>query len=162
MRPVIHSDKHYVQMSRSTVTTVTAVNEVIVRATEATGASTVERVVEGALVKAVFVELWVIDAGAGGSCVVTLTKVPQNDPGPTFTNMNALGVYANKKNVLYTHQGLTPNDGIAEPRLVCRQWFPVPKSKQRMGLGDGIVLTIANNSAQDLFYCGFTTYKEYT
>ncbi len=162
MRPVIHSQKHYVQFSRSTVTTVTAETEDLVLGVEGTTANAVDEVIEGALVKAIYIELWVIDAGAGGSIVVTLTKTPASLGGPTFTQSNGLGIYANKKNILFTHQGLTPNDGIAEPRLVMRGWYKIPKSKQRIGLGDGVRLVIANNGPQDLFYCGFATYKEYT
>ena len=149
-------------MSRSTVTTVTANSERFIAAVESTTANLVDEVAEGAVVKAIFVELWVLDAGNDGSCVVTISKNPLNNTGPTFVEMNGLGLYPNKKNVLYTHQGLTPNDGITAPRLVCRQWFKIPKSKQSFGLGDFLTLNIANNSGQDLFYCGFATYKEYS
>ncbi len=162
MRPVIHSQKHYVQMSRFTIGTVAAVSVDLVIATEGTVANAVDEVIEGALVKAVYIELWLLDAGNAGSAVVTLTKSPINNTGPTFTQSNALGVFANKKNVLFTHQGLTNNDGIDPPRVVMRGWYKIPKSKQRFGLGDRLSLVIANNSAQDLFACGFATYKEYT
>ncbi len=162
VRPVVHSTKHYVQFTRSTVSTVSVVNEDIARSVESTVANLVDEVAEGTLVKAVYVELWLIDAGAGGSAVVTLVKAPLANLGPTFANMNALGSYQNKKNVLFTFQGLTPNDGIANPVNVMRGWYKIPKSKQRFGLGDSLILTIANNSAQDMFYCGFATYKEYS
>ncbi len=162
MKAPIHSQKHYVQMSRSTVATVAANNEVIIKAVESTQANLVDEVVEGAIVKAVYVELWVINSGNDGSHIVTLTKDPVSGTGPTFTNLNALGTYVNKKNILFTHQGLDPNDGIANPMLVMRDWYKIPKSKQRFGLGDRLHLSIANNSLQDLFYCGFFTYKEYT
>ncbi len=161
-RPVVHSTKHYVQFSRSTVGTVANVNEDIALAVESTIANAVDEVAEGTLIKAIFVELWVIDAGAAGSGVVVLSKAPLGNTGPSFTQMNALGIYTNKKNIIYTHQGLFPNDGVANPRLVCARWFAIPKGKQRMGLGDSWKLSITNNSAQDLFYCGFATYKEYS
>ncbi len=162
MKAPIHSDKHYVQMTRSTATAGAANNEDLIIATEGTVANAVDEVVEGAVVKAVFVELWLLDAGAGGSFVVNLSKAPILNAGPTFTNMNSLGTYVNKKNILYTTQGLTANDGITGPIPVIRQWFKIPKSKQRFGLGDKLILTVANNGPQDLFYCGFATYKEYT
>jgi len=39
-------------------------------------------------------------------------------------------------------------------------WIKIPKSKQRMGLGDRIVVqTFAQ--ALDMIDCGFETYKEY-
>ncbi len=160
MRPPIHSRKHYVQITRSTVATVARNNEdiIVVNATP-TG---VDEVVDGAIVKAVYVELWLLNAGNAGSDVVILGKNLGASAGPTFTQMNALGTYDEKKNVLFTHQGLSNNDGIDPPMNVMRAWYKIPKSKQRFGLGDRLRLSIANNSAQDLFYCGFATYKEYT
>ncbi len=162
VRPVVHSQKHYVQITRSTVTTVTRNNERLITAVGTAAKDQVDEVIEGAIVKAVYVELWVIDAGNAGSHIVTLGKTVEHDTGPTFTEMNALGVYTLKKNVLFTHQGLTNNDGIDPPMVVMRGWYKIPKSKQRFGLGDTLNLNIANNSAQDLFYCGFATYKEYS
>ncbi len=161
MRPVIHSEKHYVQISRSTVTTVTRNFEdlILVKSVPSTA---VDEVTEGAIVKAVFIELWVINQGNDGSHVVVISKIPQNVTGPTFVEMNALGQYPNKKNILFTQQGLDPNDGLTQPMNIIRGWVKIPKSKQRFGLGDSLRITIANNSAQDLFYCGFATYKEYT
>ncbi len=162
VRPVVHSVKHYVQISRSTVATVSVNQENLAKAVTVANVDLLDEVVEGTLIKAVYIELWVIDAGAGGSGIVVLSKVPIENTGPTFGQMNALGVYSNKKNILFTSQGLFPNDGIANPRVVMRGWYKIPKSKQRFGLGDSLLLTIANNSAQDLFYCGFATYKEYS
>ncbi len=162
MRAPIHSEKHYVQMSRSTVGTVAAVSEDIIRSVESTTANLVDEVSEGSLVKAVFVELWLLNAGNDGSHVVTLSKQEGNASGPTFAQMNALGTYPLKKNIFFTHQGLDPNDGITGPVRVMFDWYKIPKGKQRFGLGDQFHLTIANNSLQDLFYCGFFTYKEYS
>ncbi len=162
MRAPIHSQKHYVQMTLSQAGTVAVVNEQLILAVESTQANAVDEVVEGSLIKAVYVELWVQDTGNLGSAVVCLIKTPLGNLGPTFGQMNALGQYTNKKNILFTHQGLTPNDGVQGPRLVMRQWFKIPKSKQRFGLGDNLILAIANNSLQDLNYCGFATYKEYS
>ncbi len=162
MKAPIHSTKHYVQITRSTVATVAANQENLITAVEGTTANLVDEVVEGAIVKAVYIELWLINAGAAGSDVVVLSKNPLGNVGPSFSDMNALGIYLNKKNILFTHQGLDPNDGIANPVVVMRGWYKIPKSKQRFGLGDVLSLTIANNSANDLFYCGFSTYKEYT
>ncbi len=162
MRPVIHSTKHYVQMSRFTIGAAARINQDLIIAVESTTANAVDEVEEGAIVKAVYVEMWLLDSGAAGSAVVTLTKATAGSLGPSFGEMNALGTYDEKKNVLFTFQGLTPNDGIAQPFNIMRGWFKIPKSKQRFGLGDRLVLSFGNNSAQDLFGCGFSTYKEYT
>ncbi len=162
MRPPIHSVKHYVQMSRSEVSTVSVNVEQIIKSVPLVDANLVDEVVEGATVKAVFVELWLLDSSNDGSNVVVLTKDPSATPAPTFTNMNALGDYLNKKNILFTHQGLSANNGVGNPIVVLRQWIKIPKSKQRFGLNDRLNLTIANNGLNMLEYCGFFTYKEYT
>ncbi len=162
VRPVVHSVKHYVQFSFSTVLTVARNVEQLVHAVESTVANLVDEVAEGTLVKAVYLELWILDSGNDGSNIVTVLKSPIDNTGPTFGQMNALGVYTNKKNILYTTQGLSPNDGISGPRLAFRGWIKIPKSKQRFGLGDKLLLCIANNGLNDLDYCGFCTYKEYS
>ncbi len=162
VRPMVHSVKHYVQFSRGTVGTVSVVNLDVVLAVEGTTANAVDEVAEGSTIKAIYIELWLLDAGNDGSAVVTVSKMPIGTTSINFANMNALGNYTNKKNVYYTFQGLTPNDGIAQPVNVMKGWLKVPRSKQRFGLGDSLRITIANNSANDLFFCGFSTYKEYT
>jgi len=88
-------------------------------------------------------------------------KTVNLDAGPTFAEMQALGTFTLKKNILFTHQGLSPNDGVGNPVVVMRGWYKIPKSKQRMGLSDRIVLSIANLGTGALDYCGFATYKEY-
>ncbi len=162
VRPMVHSTKHYVQFSRGTVATVARVNLDIAIAVETTSANAVDEVGEGTSLKAVYIELWLLDSGNDGSDVTIVAKLENGALGPSFGQMNGLGTWVNKKNVLFTHQGLTPNDGIAQPFNILRSWIKIPRSKQRFGLGDRLVLTIANNSAQDLFFCGFATYKEYT
>ncbi len=162
MKPVIHSDKHYVQQSRSQVATVARTNLDIIDSVEGTVANQVDEVVEGAIVKAVYVEMWILDSSNDGSFVITLEKLPSALTKVSFAQMNALGTYPNKKNVLYTTQGLSPNNGVGNPIPIIRQWFKIPKGKQRFGLGDKLVLNIANNGLNNLEFCGFFTYKEMT
>ncbi len=161
MRAPIHSQKHYVQISRSTAATGTRNVEVLVLGTESTAANLVFEVTEGSVIKAIFVELWLENSSNAGSFVIGLEKVPSNGT-PTHTDYTALGVYDNKKNILYVTQGLPANDGVGNPIPVIRQWFKIPKGKQRFGLGDGLKLIIANLGADTLSYCGFATYKEYS
>ena len=149
-------------MSRSTVTTGTRALEDIILAVEGTVANAVDEVIEGAVVKAVFFELWLIGSVSDQHAIVTITKEQAGTVGPGFTNMVGLGAYLNKKNVLFTHQGLAGNDGISLPIPVLRGWIKIPKSKQRFGLGDRLVLAIASQGDASIFYCGFATYKEYT
>ncbi len=162
MRPVIHSQKHYVQITRSTVVTVAANTEQLIAAVESTVANLVDEVVEGAVIKAVYVELWLLNSSNDGSDVVVVLKSPIAHTGPTFTNMNSLGTYVNKKNILFTHQGLSSNNGVGNPIQILGGWIKIPKSKQRFGLGDRLQIVIANNGPSTLEYCGFATYKEYT
>ncbi len=162
MRPVIHSTKHYVQISRSSVLTVALNSEDIVLAVKTANKDAVDEVEEGAIVKAVFIELWILDEGNDGSFVITLGKYPGGVNALTFAGANGLGNYSNKKNLLYVSQGLTPNDGITSPVAVLRQWIKIPKSKQRFGLDDKLRLTISSNGLNSISYCGFATYKEYT
>jgi len=160
MRPVLHSTKHYVQQSRSEVATVSAVSIDIIEAVGNTLANLSDEIVEGSLVKAVFVELWILDSANDGSFVIALHKDPGGAPVPGFSSMNALDGYANKANIFYMTQGLSPNNGVGNPVPIIRQWFKIPKGKQRFGLSDKLILTIANNGLNELEFCGFFTYKE--
>ncbi len=162
MRPVIHSVKHYRQIPINQIATGVLESTVLVAAVESTVANTNQEVAEGTLVKAIYVELWLQNQGNLGEFIATLTKVPEAGTGPTFAEHANLFSYTNKKNILYTTQGLTPNDAISGPIAVMRQWFKIPKTKQRFGLGDRVILSISNVSSQDLNRCGLSIYKEYS
>ncbi len=164
MRPVIKSKKHIFQISQSTVGQALVVSTVIADAEEATS-TTPQGIEEGAIVKACYVEFWVSQDSASivGSYTVILTKVTTGNALPSTTNVAALHDYQNKKNILFTAQGLlTPNDGGQVP--VLRGWYKIPKGKQRFGLNDRLVITIRNNNATsiDINFCGLAIYKEYT
>ncbi len=161
MRPIVHSEKHYVQMSLSPVTTGTRVNNVLV--VTAVTPTALDAIHEGALVKAVYIELWVQGESGQQASIVVLEKAQSGATGVAFANMTALGSYINKKNVLFTHQGITSNDGVSAPTNIMRGWYKIPKGKQRFGLGDSLVLSIANQTAgSDIIFCGFAVYKEYS
>ncbi len=164
MRPVLHSKKHIFQISQSTVAQALNVNSVFLVAKEG-ASSTPQDVEEGATVKACYVELWVSQDSAStvGSYTVVLFKDPGGNSGMTTAQMAALHDYDNKKNILFTGQGLlTPNDGGQVP--VLRGWYKIPKGKQRMGLGDSLKIALRNNNltALDINFCGVVIYKEYT
>ncbi len=162
MRPIIHSTKHYVQTSLSTVTTGTVLSINLVVGVPVSDKDNVIEVEEGASVKAIFVELWVIGSSSNQFFTITLAKYPSNASVPTVADMAALGDWDNKKNILYTTQGLASNDGIAAPIPLIRQWFKIPKGKQRFGLNDRIRLMVASRGDASLIVCGMATYKEYT
>jgi len=162
LRPIIHSVKHYVQMTLTEATTLTRNTEVLVQAEESTAANLGNEVEEGALVKAVFIELWIEAESNSGFFTIIVEKSMAGAAAPTFTQMTDLFSYPNKKNILYTTQGLTSNDGVGNPIPILRQWFKIPKGKQRFGLKDKIILSIASRGANNINYCGFATYKEYS
>jgi len=160
VRPMVHSEKHYVQRGISQILTGVLESLDIVSAAAVPTAAT--HVKEGSSVKAVFCEMWLQNEGNLGEFILTISKQQENNTGPTFAEHAALQSYPNKKNILYTTQGLTSNDNIGVPIPVVRQWIKIPKSKQRFGLGDRLTMNISNVSSNDLVRCGFNTFKEYT
>ncbi len=158
----INSIKHYVHIENASTATGAIRANVIVSAVSAPAVGANLEVKEGALVKAIFLEYWVKSEAAANTDTkfqMMYEKVPSGQVSVTFAQMNNLGTYQNKKNVLYFTQGVlgdTNTDSVA----IHRSWFLIPKGKQRMGLGDRIVvsLTATGTAVQN---CGFTTYKEY-
>ncbi len=162
MRPVIHSTKHIVQFPISQIGTGTVENLTILDSVESTTANLANEVEEGAVVKAVYVEMWLQNQSNLGHTIVILEKVPLGAVGATFAQMGALFSYQNKNNILFTHEGLTTNDSQGPPLPIVRQWFKIPKGKQRMSLSDKLVLTISNPSSNALDRCGMMIFKELT
>ncbi len=164
MKSPIMSVKHYVHQTLLTVTSGT-IRNVELAATvvaPATGAS--NQVQEGSVVKALWVEMWFINIGAAGSTTsfnLTIEKRPSSAAAMTFTNSTNLGSYLNKKNILYVTQGNIGATVVGSGAMpMFRQLIMIPKGKQRMGLGDDIVLNV-NSVGADGQICGITTYKEY-
>ncbi len=160
MKPIVHSVKHPVQFPISEISTGTSENLLICTAVESTAANLSTEVPEGAIIKAVFVEMWLQNTANLGHEVLILEKTTLNNGGATFANLANLFAYVNKKNILFTHQGLSANDGVGNPIPVVRQWFKIPKGKQRFGLGDRLFLSISNPSSNGLNRCGVAIYKE--
>ncbi len=161
MRAPIHSKKHYFQTTLSTVTNGAITNQILVHAKETPTA--VNEVEEGSIVKAVYVEYWIIQGTSSiGSFTAGLYKNPGGQNAMATADAAALGDYDNKKNILYVTQGLAPANTTFQLN-VSRSWFKIPKGKQRFGLGDKLHFFIRNNNAaDDINFCGFATYKEYT
>ncbi len=161
MRAPVTSVKHYVQRS---------LNETMAgAATAVTLASVVDQpnaaaeVHAGSVIKAVFIEMWArANDIAAGSVLLTLVKCPDGQT-PNFADIANLDDYNNKKNVLYHTQGLS-NDKLGSAIPFIRQWFKIPKGKQRFGLNTSLNIAIRNNNATaiDLNVCGVFIYKEYT
>ncbi len=161
MRPVIHSIKHYVQESITAVAAGAADHVFIINSLPVDQVDAVAEVVEGSVIKAVYVEFWVRgSATAAASGQVIVWKGSSDTSDPSTTDLAALGDWDNKKNILFTSMGLY-NDVDADAIPVLRQWIKIPKSKQRFGLGDKLKLSILA-TGQGINHCGFFTYKEYS
>ncbi len=158
MRPMVHTEKHYVQQSLFAVGSGAIVPFTIAQAIAAAPTSA-NHVREGATISAIYVEMWLTsDDAAAGTCIVTLEKLPGSATAMTTVESASLSAYDNKKNVLHTQMGLLgPN--VQVPIAVIKGWFKIPKGKQRMGLEDSFVLNIHGQS-NGCAGCGFFTYKE--
>ncbi len=159
----INSVKHYVQHENATVASGARRGIVLVDATAAPATAATSDVKEGSIVKAVFIESWVksnASAGTDTKFQLQLEKVPAGQIGVSFTQMNNMQAYDNKKNTLFYSQGVI-GDLTTQAIPVVRQWFKIPKGKQRFGLGDRLILNISATAAE-INNCGFSTYKEYT
>jgi len=161
VRPMVHSTKHYVQESIITITGGGLDNQTLIDAVAVSDKNTVSEVTEGSSVKAIYCEYW-LRAGTttASSFVAAIYKVPGGAAAFSVAQMAALGNADNKKNILFTSQGLV-NDQDSTALSLVRGWLKIPKSKQRFGLGDRLILTISA-IAVDIHKCGFSTYKEYT
>ncbi len=161
MRPPINSEKHIHPRSLSTVAENTATTfQVVIADADATLSNQVR---VGAVVKAVYCEIWVIGSSAQPVFqILTIEKISSGGPQPTSAQMSALHNYPNKKNILFTSQGLV-GDSNSNPIPLYRDWIKIPKGKQRFGLGDSLVFTIAarGEANNDVEVCGIFIFKEY-
>jgi len=157
----INTVKHYVQHPSALLLTGTIVNQPIVLAVVAPATGATNEVREGAVIKAVYIERWVIGDSAATVSQFTLTieKKRQAEPDQNFTNSQNLSAYPNKKNILYTTQGIVGSVDGAPTVPVFRQYIMIPKGKQRFGAGDELMVNIA--CITPLRHCGIETYKEY-
>ncbi len=162
MKSPINSRKHIRQITLSTVAAGATNAERIVDSVQLQDVNTVTEVQEGALVKAIFIELWLQNTSSLGFEITVFSKTNDATDGPSHAEMLALDTYVQKKNILFTHEGLSSNDAVGNPIAVFRAWLKIPKGKQRFGLGDRFIISISNPSANTLNYCGQCIYKEYT
>ncbi len=164
LAPIV-SVKHYVPRAVVNVNSATVLNDIVVDAVVASAVNLATEVLEGSVIKAVFIELSIIGIGASGvTNAFNLTLEKKIADQPTMTNAQSLALftYPNKKNILYTTQGLIGSrlDGEAT-RFIIKQWFKIPKGKQRFGLGDQLLLNLSNIAGSNYQVCGIYVYKEY-
>lgn len=157
MRPVVNTEKHYVQFSLATVASGALTNFGLISAVAVPTAASHVR--EGAIISAIYIEMWIqSDDGALGSSIITVNKVPGGSTPMTAAESALLNDYTDKKNVFYTQMGLTPNN-VTYPMATIKGWFKIPKGKRRFGLNDRLQLNVHAQS-NGLNACGFAIYKE--
>ncbi len=164
MKAPIISRKHIVQHTSFTTlaSTVTIFRDATAFAVQ--DVNNANEVIEGSVIKAVYVELWITSKSGGvpgATFVFWIEKASGAAPDPTFTNSTTLDAYINKKNILYTSQGLLPQQAGGNPIPVFRGWQKIPKGKQRFGLGDVLKIVLSANGGLDLAGCGMTIFKSY-
>ncbi len=159
----INSIKHFVSRTNTAIATGVTQTLNVVDAVVAPATSNAFDVIQGAVIKAVFIELWLIGDGATDTTVqftVTVEKRVANSAAITTSQQANLGGYPNKKNILYTTQGLLgPTIDGQSSVPVIRGWQKIPKGKQRFGLDDKLAINITAIGA--LRACGIFIYKEY-
>ncbi len=163
MQPPINSIKHYVGQPKFTLALGTSSSLELVDVVPAPVNTDREKCGEGSVIKAVHLEYWIIAEAASGSStqfVMTLEKSPSAVVDPAFSDMLNLGGYKNKKNILYTTQGIVVSDTVGQAVPIVRDWFKIPKGKQRFGQGDRLLVSFASVDTA-LNICGISTYKEY-
>ncbi len=161
VRPMVNSNKHIVQNVVFPVGTVSTVNLVLAQAKENPDGLVSSEVRVGSNIKAIFCEYWILGDGQQPSAVeMHLEKPVAGSIGPVFADSQSLYIYNNKKNIFYTTQGLV-GDANSNPIPFIRQWIKIPKGKQRMGLGDLLIMSFNNLTADGIEVCGLSIYKEF-
>ncbi len=159
MRPKIHTRKHYVQESLSTITAGVRKTTELVEAVAVAAKVSPDHIEEGSTVGAIFLQFWyTTNDTSAGTVICIVEKLQAGVSGITAGAMAALDVYPNKKNIFYTFMGLSnPKGGVAMP--IVNKWIKIPRTKQRFGLGDKLTVSILAQTGTGAI-CGFTTYKE--
>ncbi len=158
MRPRVHTEKHIKQQSLLAVAG-GAITNIGIATAVAVPTSAVLEVREGCTISAVYVEIWITgDDAVQGTAIVSLEKVPAGATNMTAAQSAALNAYPNKRNVFHVQMGLTPPN-TQYPMASIKGWFKIPKGKQRMALGDELVLNIHGQS-DGVSACGVFIYKE--
>ncbi len=162
MKAPIVSRKHLVQHTQFTTASAAVTVNIDAVGQAVQNVNVASEVIEGSVIKAVYVEIWLMSADTTAATFVMMCeKAPSGAVAPNFTNMTTLDAYDNKKNILFTSQGLT-SDVDGNPTPVVRQWIKIPKGKQRFGLEDRFRVNIAAIGSSALLGCGLTIYKSYT
>ncbi len=161
----INTNKHYVHRTNQGVGSGTISVHSIVDGVVAPAVANAQDVRQGAVVKAVHLEYWLWGGGTTGldsQFNFVVMKLPSGLADPTAAQLNNLGSFENKKNVFFSSQGVLGAGVDGNQAIpVIRDWMLIPKGKQRIGLGDKIIVALTPTGTT-MQFCGLTTYKEYT
>ncbi len=157
----INSIKHYVHRINNTIANGAIAVQNVVNAVAETRVNA-EDVLQGSIIKAVYIEEWLhsnlID-GASNQVIFIIEKIPSGGVNMTAAQALNLGAYPNKKNILFASQG-NLGDNTTNTVPFHRGWILMPKGKQRFGIGDRLVIDVAPVGGT-VDQCGVHTYKEY-
>ncbi len=156
---MVHTEKHVTQHSLFSVGSGALTTLTIASALQDHDPAVANNVREGCTISAVYCEIWLSsDDAASGTAICTLERRPGGVNAMIAAESAALNSYDNKKNVLYTFQGLLPSN-VQFPMPSIKGWIKIPKGKQRFGIGDKLVFNIHGQS-NGVAGCGFFIYKE--
>ncbi len=161
MRPVINSLKHIIQTTPQT-TAAAAVGKITicegVALADVTTAA--EKVRAGAVVKAVYCELWITGDGTEQSSATWLFRVrPPGEGNMSFAEANAMNAFIGKNTILQSGQGILPPN-TQHPMSIFKGWIKIPKGKQRIALGTQLEI-VTSSITNGHVVCGLFIYKEY-
>ena len=162
MKAPINSSKHIVQTTLTSVAINTVLNIDLARveANAALDPGTATEIGQGTIIKAVFLEYWLLGDGQQPTTMTAMIeKTVNNSNGITTGAAAILHTYINKKNLFEIHQGII-GDANSNPIPIFRGWVKIPKGKQRFGIGDGLVFSI-RGITETTNVCGFAIYKAY-
>jgi len=160
MRAVINSEKRILQVTLSSVATGTTGYQTLVKAEQSVGSTDPTSVAAGSVVKAVYLELWILAGAQQPATTTTIVyKLATGADNPSSVDMGNLNAWVGKKNILESHQGLV-GDANSNPIPFYRGWIKIPKGKQRFGLGDQLNFAV-KSITDSVEFCGIAIFKVY-
>ncbi len=160
MRPPINSVKHIVQETITSITVGTVGNFLVATAIASPGATTSTDVAVGTVIKAVYLELWLIsDTSSVSTATTAFMKLTAGTGLATNADMADLHNYSSKMNIFENHQGIISGNA-GNPQPFYRGWVKIPKGKQRLGINEKLSLAIRSITGTTDF-CGLAVYKAY-
>ncbi len=161
LAPIV-SIKHMINIENASIADNARRSFQLIAGVAQTAVVNVQDVVEGSIIKAVYLELWFKGnavAGTEDKFQLIIEKVPAGQTAITFAQMNSLMGYENKKNILHSAQGVT-GDLTTQALPIFRGWLKIPKGKQRFSIGDELRYAVSTTGAT-ANNCGLCIFKEF-